>query len=89
MIIKIYLYLVAFNIICFLLCELYLRYKFLVLKGSISPLTAFKNIFRVKTAITRKWLLGFILVPFMSTITLIQLFYLSDKKFLNCAEKEN
>lgn len=81
MIIKIYLQIVAFNVICIMLGELVLRYKSLMSQNDISPLTALKNIHRISNSIELKMLLGLIIVPFSALKTLIH-FVLIDPKDL-------
>ncbi len=75
-IIRIYLYMIAFNIVCILLGEMVLRYKLLMAYNDISPITALKNICKLNNTIKLKTLLELILVPFSALIILIQFFLL-------------
>ncbi len=75
-IIRSYLYVIAFNIVCILLGEMVLRYKSLMAYNDISPITALKNIRKLNNTMKLKTLLELILVPFSALITLIQFFLL-------------
>ncbi len=87
-VLKIYLYIILLNLICFLLSEFYIRYKLITLNFVITPLQALKNMHKVNTTISHKGLLKLILVPFMSAITLIPFFFFTDEDFLEYSKKE-